>query len=748
MCSTDPNLSDHLAILTDISVPSHSSPSRSPRITKTIRNIKAINTTSFSNDILASCLYTSPANTLCEFSQQFNTTLSSLLDNHAPLKTISCPSKPRKPFITDNIFNEKSKRSKLENISRRSDSHTDKANFLQQAKVVRKLITSSRRNYYLSLISSLTNQPKKLWHALDSLLSRKAPPCLPTTSSMSELAVSFSNFFGEKIVKLCSTFSNTSTAAGSPHSNPPSPPSVLSSFDPATPDEVRAIILSSSNASCSLDVIPTCLLKSCVDVFIQPITHLINLSLSEGIFPDNFKHAIVTPLHKKHSLPTEELSSYRPISNLNFISKSLERIIHSRLTKHLKSFPSLSRFQSAYRKFHSTETALLHIYNDLLLSVNKQKVTALVLLDLSAAFDTIDHNILLTRLTSNFGITDSALSLLTSYLHNRSQSVSIGNDTSPPSPLITGIPQGSVLGPLLFCLYTTPLSYLFSNSPVSYHLYADDTQLYFSFSSSDSARNLSILSSTLHSVYSWFTLNRLSLNPSKTEYLLIGTHQQRAKITSNSISFCGNLLSPSDNCRNLGVVFDSDLSFKSHISNICHSSFYQIRLLRQIRSSLDTNSAIVLANALVSSKLDYCNSLYYDFPHCTINCLQLVQNALARVVVPSIKRNEHISPTLRKLHWLPIKQRIIFKIAFLTFKALHYREPSYLFDLLIPHNSSRNLRSSNTHLLSVPLITSAQGRRSFSFAAPYIWNGLPLALRMSSSPSSFHADLKTYLFSP
>ena len=236
------------------------------------------------------------------------------------------------------------------------------------------------------------------------------------------------------------------------------------------------------------------------------------------------------------------------------MSKILERIIHSRLSSHLKLFPSLSRFQSAYRKFHSTETALLNIYNDLLLSINKQKVSALVLLDLSAAFDTVDHTILLTRLASNFGITDSALSLLTSYLTNRSQSVSIGNDTSPPSPLVTGVPQGSVLGPLLFCLYTTPLSYIFNNSPVSYHLYADDTQLYISFSSSNSAYNLSVLSSTLDSVYSWFCLNRLSVNPSKTEFLLIGNTQQRSKITSKSISFRDELLLPTDTCRNLGVL--------------------------------------------------------------------------------------------------------------------------------------------------------------------------------------------------
>jgi hypothetical protein len=174
------------------------------------------------------------------------------------------------------------------------------------------------------------------------------------------------------------------------------------------------------------------------------------------------------------------------------------------------------------------------------------------------------------------------------------------------------------------------------------------------------------------------------------------------------LSFQNNLLIPSENCRNLGVIFYSSLLFTKHISNICRSSFHQIRQLRQIRSSLDSNSAIVLANALVSAKLDYCNSLYYNLPDYSLKRLQLVQNALARVVVPSAKRNQHISPTLSKLHWLPIKKRITLKIASITYKTLHFNEPSYLFNLLTFENNSRNLRSSNTRRLHVPLIKNVQ----------------------------------------
>ena len=267
---------------------------------------------------------------------------------------------------------------------------------------------------------------------------------------------------------------------------------------------------------------------------------------------------------------------------LNFISKVQEKVLYSCLCTHLQSFPSLSQFQSAYRKFHSTETALLRIQNDLLLAMNRQHVSALVLLDLSAAFDTIDHTILLNRLKSTFGISDSAFSMVSSYLCNRSQSVAVHHEYSPTLSLLRGVPQGSVLGPLLFSLYTTPLSNILADSSVQFHFYADDTQLYVSFSSSESSQSLAKLSSILDLVHSWFCANRLAVNPSKTEYLLIGTNQQRSKVMNSSVCFQNLSLIPTDSVRNLGVIFDANLDFKKHISSICRSSFFQIRQLRQI----------------------------------------------------------------------------------------------------------------------------------------------------------------------
>jgi hypothetical protein len=617
--------------------------------------------------------------------------------------------------------------------------------FKAQSRRVKKLITSARREYFKNLIKKHKDNPRRLWATMDNILGRQVVQCLPTFQSLGDITKSFLQFFNNKISTLCSKLPPPTV---DPLSFPPVVPPVLSNFLPATVQEVTEIILKSSDSTCLLDCIPTCLLKSCVEVLAAPITDLVNLALSEGTFPDIFKLAHLKPLLKKPGLSSEDMANYRPISNLSSISKFLERIIYTRLSEHINSFKIYSPFQSAYRRFFSTETALLKIQNDILLAMDKRRVTALVLLDLSAAFDTIDHKILLHRLNNWFGISGSALQLLSSYLSGRSQSVVINGYCSPSEPLTTGVPQGSVLGPLLFTIYTTPIAHTIQSQSFLFHLYADDTQIYLSFQGEDSTVHLAALSSTLDIVHSWFTSNKLTLNPSKTEFLIIGTRQQRANIASTTLKFAGSDLTPVASARDLGVIVDSELSFDSHISKICQTSYLHIRQIRRVRHLLDLNSAILLANSLVSSRLDYCNSLFFGLPECSLDRLQAVQNSLARAVVPSVRRFDHVSPTLRTLHWLPVRKRIQFKIATLTFKVLNNDQPSYLRELVRQHIPTRSLRSGSKQLLVIPDIRSANGRRSFSFAAPTIWNSLPDEVRSSNTLLTFRKRLKSHLFPP
>ena len=471
-----------------------------------------------------------------------------------------------------------------------------------------------------------------------------------------------------------------------------------------------------------------------------------NLSLKEGNFPETFKTAHVAPLLKKPTLDKEGMKNYRPVSNLSFVSKILEKVVAKRLISHINAAGLSNKIQSAYKKFHSTETALLKIQSDILSAMDKGKVTALVLLDLSAAFDTIDHSILLNRLESWFGIGDAALRWLTSYLSNRCQRIRVNGALSSQKGLLFGVPQGSVLGPLLFSLYTTPLSQAISNHSIPHHFYADDSQLYVCFSTRDSAAALQKLQSCLDSVQNWMNVNKLKLNPEKTEFLLIGHEQQRNKYLH---LFPYQLLHiptvPADKARNLGVIFDKNLNLRSHVSAICRSCFYHLRDLRRIRRHLSYESAKILGYALVSSRMDYCNSLLYGIANKEIAKLQRVQNRLARIVNKS-RPFTRSTPILRSLHWLPIQFRIQFKICLLTFKTICERQPSYLHEMLVPLTPTRALRSNKGLVLSVPRVKTKMGSRAFAFCGPDLWNNLPLHVRSSDSVSSFKKRLKTFLF--
>ena len=225
---------------------------------------------------------------------------------------------------------------------------------------------------------------------------------------------------------------------------------VLHNLSHITDADVCHLVLSAPCKSSDLDPLPTGLVKDCIDVLVTPIVSIVNLSLSEGCFPTHFKSALVSPLFKKPTINRDDMKNYRPVSNFSFLSKILEKLVANRLNSYINSSHTSNDYQSAYRKFHSTETALLKIHNDILSSMDDGRVTALTLLDLSAAFDTMDHTILLRRLGNWFGVSGKALDWFKSHLTGRSQRIKLGNCLSFRSDLSFGVPQGSVLGPLLF----------------------------------------------------------------------------------------------------------------------------------------------------------------------------------------------------------------------------------------------------------------------------------------------------------
>lgn len=494
---------------------------------------------------------------------------------------------------------------------------------------------------------------------------------------------------------------------------------------------------------------PTYLIVQLLDVLLPVITTMINLSFNTGYFAHAWKEALVLPSLKKPGLDVA-FKNFRPVSNLPYISKLSERAAACQLTQYMTDNDLHSVFQSAYKPNHSTETALLKVKNDILMNMNDQHVTLLVLLDLSAAFDTVHHDILIARLKNDLGIEGDALSWLISYLSDRSQRISINGGTSRKFPIVYGVPQGSCLGPLLFTVYTRKLFQVVKKHLPKVHCYADDTQLYLSFCPSSSVNAevaVESMNECIADIRNWMISDKLMLNDDKTEFVLIGTRQQLAKVNIDSISVGSYDVSPGSVVRNLGSWFDSKLTMSTHISKVCASSFYHLHNIKRIRKYLSVEATQTLVHALITSCVDYCNSLLFGLPDCQLNKLQRVLNVSARLIYKS-PRFCHITPILCDLHWLPIRYRINFKIILLTFKAIHGLAPKYISDLVVIKSSTHNLRSADSLLLSVPHIKTKKtlGDRAFTIAAPKLWNSLPVELRQINSIFAFKRQLKTYLF--
>ena len=676
----------------------------------------------------------------------YNKALLTCLDTHAPSKSRRISVRPKAHWLNDDIHAAKHTRRQLERKWRKTRLLEDRLLFQKQKAVVSSMYRQAKTDYLTGMVKENCQDPKLLFKTIEKLLYIKRSSPLPDHESPAELAAAFAAFFDKKVEKVCNDL-GTEVNLANLHEEPKYH-TTLEYLAPATEEEIVKTIKKSATKHCSLDPIPTWLLKQCLQELAPVLTDIINQSFREGHVPDDFKQAVVIPVLKKIILAVI-FKNFRPVSNLPYVAKVMEKVACARLLDHCMHNNINEPLQSAYTSGCSTETALLRVHNDILMAMDKQKVVCLILLDLSAAFDTVNHDIMLNRLEHRVGVKGTALQWFKSYLQDRGQYVLVDGHTSETLPLRCGVPQGSVLGPVLFTIYTTTLGDVIRGHGVDFHLYADDTQIYMTL---DPAHTLSQeaavhkLQECVQSIGAWMIENKLKLNDDKTEVMLFGTPKQLDKVSLMEVRIGTSNITVKDQVRNLGVVMDRTMSMGLQVSAVCKSAHYQLRNLAQIRKYIDKPTAERVVHAFVTSRLDCCNSLLFGIHKKQIAKLQKVQNAAAKLVT-SKKKYDHATPLLKDLHWLPVSERIIYKILVLTFKCMRGLSPVYMSTLLEEHKPARTTRSVSTHLLAQPKTKlKTAGDRCFSSAAPKLWNGLPLGLRNSASVEVFKRHLKTHLF--
>lgn len=675
---------------------------------------------------------------LNEFQKKFSLTCNS----HAPIRK-SRTKKTRSPWINGEIINVIHERDKLKEKATRNRTPENWKAYQKMRNHVTSKIRQNKRKMFQRRIERSHANVKQTWKNLNMLIPRKKK-----NTKIQYLKCDEEEFHDSKIIslKLNDFFVNVGPRlAGSILSDTNTnnnmiqtmPHALKCSFQlsPVTIDEVKKKLMKlSSDKAMGCDMLPIKLIKLTISCIYEPLTHVINMSITSGCVPTEWKKARVCALHKGG---THEPSNYRPISILPIFSKVLERVVFDQLYEYLNNNNLINMYQSGFRPLYSTASALLNITDEWLKSFEEGRIVCAVMLDLKKAFDTVDFDLLMQKLRC-YGIDEHALCWFKSYLHERSQFTTVNGVSSDFLPVQCGIPQGSILGPLLFILHINDLPVGLKHCKVS--MYADDTILYFA--SKDCYELEKKVNEDLKYVKRWLVLNKLNLNTNKTEYMVLGTKSRLKSIgnTTLNINIDGTPLKRVTHCKHLGVSVDENLSWTDHIKSVqkkCSSGLY---MLKSIRNIVDKDTMKLVYNALISSHLSYCNIIWDNCGKSFQNTLQKLQNRAARII-NNTPWDSSGSYNLNKLEWENLERKRKEDIAIMMYNILHNNAPSYLIEKFSIRNRPYNTRSSNLCVNIIQPKTNS-AKRTFTYRGAHLWNSLPHDVQSAQTKFSFKTALK------
>ena len=590
--------------------------------------------------------------------------------------------------------------------------NTDFERYRQFRNQVTKWQRLAKRAFVSDLVAKKVH-PSNLWSAIkvcqfNGLSPRSSTTNTPTASSLNSYFASI-------------TSSNHKVALESVVLSNPGAHVDICNLPLITPSTCSALISDlKPKTSSGVDTVSAVVLRSCPETLSTPLSVIINSSITSTSFPVQWKSAIIHPLHKKGL--TSTCANYRPISMLPAASKVAEMYIVDILTDHLERNNLLHPLQSGFRRGHSTQSLLLYLTDSWYKSLDKGDMVGVVYLDIAKAFDTINHSLLLHKLKVQFHLSDQMCQWIKCYLSNRVQAVAVNGTVSPYLPIGSGVPQGSVLGPLLFSMYINDLPAA-TTSPSQTALFADDTTIFASGKTADCIS--SSLNTTLSSVNQWLISNGLSLNVAKSKCMLI--HSNRKRPSSLNIVFNGSSLEQVQTFKLLGVIIDHHLLWRPHIDSVVKSVSRNVQLMRRLSWFLPVNSLKAFYFAYIATSFDYC-SLVWD-PCCYTDStrLQRLQNYAGRIIL-KVPKSSSATKVLSTLNWTSLSDRRHQKLFSLSQELLQPKSgksaPLYLRNLLtnmsdIHHYYTRGAARGHLH---VNQVHREYGKKAISYRLTQLRN--------------------------
>lgn len=711
------SVSDHQLVVCNMNI---SVPKGKPKNIK-YRDFKHLNIDHFRNDLCnlnwQQILDTNDVN------QKVNLLTDNVLylfDMHAPFRTVKI-SKPKAPWLTDVIKLMIKERNNRLSKFKKTNNPVD----WEAYKELRNMVTSAIRQEkkaYLNFTYQTGNN-KDIWRAISdiNIYNKQKKPDLPDNLKRPD---DINSFFINSVKSLITPVNQNllDTYKGTKYNDQLE----QFNFEQVTDADVSKAIMSIKSNASGADNITLQMVVLCMPVIVPFLVHIFNFCIINNTFPNNWKEAVVLPLPKTKD--PINVSDLRPISLLSVFSKIFERLIYNQMIKFLTQNNLFPECQSGFRKGYSTSSALSKVLDDTIMAADKGKTTALILLDYSKAFDTLDHQLLCAKL-NYYSVNDNVVSLVRCYLSNRSQYVLIDNVKSHPLAINNGVPQGSILGPLLFILYTMNLTQ--SVDDCSIHQYADDCQIYYSFYKDEINMAQLKLNNVLAAVYEYSCSHGLKINPSKTTAILFGPNLQYIKdnmqlsINQENIQFV-------EKVKNLGLIMDSKLRFREQINIMVRNSYMSLRNLYKSRFYLTVTLKKNLSEALVLSHTNYCDTVYGPCLDVRTKMrLQKIQNSCIRFIY-NLRARDHVRHKLKELKWLNMENRRKLHLACAIHKLKDTGTPKYLKEKLVFRYTVHNINTRNFKNLNIPKYKTTLFQRCFSYSVAKLYNSIPNTLHKLS----------------